>query len=267
DAAVRLASEEEQPPRLVGGEREAGVHRLEPRAQRAGQENERALVGRARRGRIARRHRGSRAAPARAAQQRLLMRAALRPGQALRSCGVPSSMRAYLGLMPREPQPPDASSPQREGAGAGLAAQRAGQVEEAIAHYRRALALDPDMPVVLGNLGGALVSLRRPAEAVPLLRRALALPPHYAPPLGDLAAALNALGRWDEALPLLERTLAATPAYAPVLLNLGQALLHLGRFDAGIARLREAIAADPASVAAHQALGQALVRINRLSEA
>jgi predicted O-linked N-acetylglucosamine transferase (SPINDLY family) len=172
-----------------------------------------------------------------------------------------------LAIMSSEPQAPDPSSPQLEAARAGLAAQRAGRLDEAIAHYRRALALEPGMVVALSNLGGALVALQRHGEAEPLLRRALALAPDYAPALTNLAAALNALGQWEEALPLLEHTLAAAPGYGPALLNLGQALLHLGRFAAGIARLREAVAAEPASVAAHQALAQALVRTNRLSEA
>jgi predicted O-linked N-acetylglucosamine transferase (SPINDLY family) len=165
-----------------------------------------------------------------------------------------------------EPPPPDPSSPQ-EIARTGIAAQRAGRLADAMTHYRRALALDPDMVVVLANLGGVLITLRRHGEAVALLRRALELAADYAPALTNLAAALNALGRWDEALPLLERTLAATPGCGPALLNLGQALLHLGRFADGIARLRAAVAAEPNSVSARQALGQALVRTNRLSEA
>jgi predicted O-linked N-acetylglucosamine transferase (SPINDLY family) len=169
--------------------------------------------------------------------------------------------------MTSEPNAPDAPSPQREAARAGLAAQRAGRLEEAMAHYRRALSLAPDMVVVLANLGGVFVMLQRHGDAVPLLRRALALTPDYAPALINLAAALNALGKWEEALPLLERTLAAAPRNGPALLNLGQAMLHLGRFEPGIARLREAIAADPNLVAAHQALGRALVRTNRLGEA
>src|SRR5579872_37915 len=66
-----------------------------------------------------------------------------------------------------------ATNPRAAGeADAGLALARQGQYEQAIPHYRAALALDPGMPGLSLNLGLAYFKLNRFADALPIFEKA-----------------------------------------------------------------------------------------------
>lgn len=99
--------------------------------------------------------------------------------------------------------------------------QQEGRPAEAEAAYRAALALHPDHPGLLHNLG-ALVALR-----------------------GDPAAALE----------LFDRLLAAEPSYASAHFNRGNALRALDRPAEAIEAFRAVIALEPDHHDAHRALG------------
>jgi tetratricopeptide (TPR) repeat protein len=90
-----------------------------------------------------------------------------------------------------------------------LAAQ--GQPEPAIAHYERALALDPARTDVRTNIGLALVRLGRPADAIPHYEAVLARFPERIGVRVSLAAALVAVGRLPEAVTRLEEAARFSP--------------------------------------------------------
>ena len=69
----------------------------------------------------------------------------------------------------------------------GYQALRKGHLEEAVRHFRAALALDPRLAWAANNLGVALRRLGRLDEAEAAYRRALALDPHYVAALANLA--------------------------------------------------------------------------------
>ena len=81
----------------------------------------------------------------------------------------------------------------------GVVRDERGRTEEAIAHYRAALALHPDMPDAYNALGIALARQGRWDEAVEQYRRALARQPGSAEAHLNLAAALERLGKSSEA--------------------------------------------------------------------
>lgn len=98
--------------------------------------------------------------------------------------------------------------------GLAIALRRAGGPErraEAEAADRRALALSPDQPAVLGALARALVEDGRSGEALPLARRAAALAPYAAWHLEVLVAVDVDLGRCAEALALQARIVDLRP--------------------------------------------------------
>lgn len=72
---------------------------------------------------------------------------------------------------------------------------QAGRLDEAVAGYRRTLALRPDDPEIHNNLGVALRGQGRLDEAVASYGRALALRPDYPEAHGNLAMVLLARGR------------------------------------------------------------------------
>lgn len=59
----------------------------------------------------------------------------------------------------------------------GNAQRELGRLDDAVASYRKALALNANFPAALGNLAQALMDLQRHDEAAALLERACALAP------------------------------------------------------------------------------------------
>jgi 4-amino-4-deoxy-L-arabinose transferase-like glycosyltransferase len=79
--------------------------------------------------------------------------------------------------------------------------------ERAIEYFRRSLALKPDDPEVLGNLGLALMRRKQVDEALANFRRAAELRPQDPRAWMRLASALDQTGKVDEATPCIVRAL------------------------------------------------------------
>jgi tetratricopeptide (TPR) repeat protein len=74
------------------------------------------------------------------------------------------------------------------------------RLDEAVGHYRVALALRRRSPVVLTNLGFALDAQGRAGEAIRCYRQALALDPKHPAAHSNLGSTLGAKGRWGVAI-------------------------------------------------------------------
>ena len=112
-----------------------------------------------------------------------------------------------------------------------------GQVEEAIAHYRRALEIRPAGAAVDYNLGIALASRGQVEEAILHFRRALELRPDGAAIAYKLANALLSKGQLDESIVYYRRALEIEPEGAAIACSLGNALNEKGQVG-GERRLR-----------------------------
>jgi len=99
-----------------------------------------------------------------------------------------------------------------------------GKLAEAITHYRRAIAIMPDLPESHLDLGATLVMAGRPAEAVPPYRQAIRLKPGMAPAHNGLGAALAQQGLRREAILEYREALRLDPTLALADANLGAAL-------------------------------------------
>jgi tetratricopeptide (TPR) repeat protein len=151
----------------------------------------------------------------------------------------------------------------------GTVALEAGQLDAGVKWLEQAADLEPELPEVLSNLGGALLEQAKAGDAPALTRakglleRACALGPklpgphtnlgmarllagdaagaleafeqalrrdgRHVPALYDKAAALNALGRLDECLAALDAVLAVAPGFQPALESRANTLRRLGR--------------------------------------
>ncbi len=118
---------------------------------------------------------------------------------------------------------------------AGLAAQQAGRLDEAEAHYRASLAALPGRPSTLTNLAATLLALGRPAEALPLLHEATTTAPAHAEAWAHLGEALLAAGRPAEALAAYARRLALPEPPPRAALRHAECLARLGRLDEALA--------------------------------
>jgi tetratricopeptide (TPR) repeat protein len=151
----------------------------------------------------------------------------------------------------------------------GAALRRLGRLEEALAAYDEALAIEADCVEALNNRGIALWHLRRLEEALASYDRALALRPEYAAAWNNRGYALHSLGRLDEALASYDRALAIRPDYADAWSNRGYTLYHLasGCVEEALANYDRALAIKPDCVEALNNRGNALRELGRVEEA
>jgi tetratricopeptide (TPR) repeat protein len=93
---------------------------------------------------------------------------------------------------------------------------RAGRIDDAVAHYQRALFLRPDNADAHNNLGLAFAAQGRIDEAVTHYERATVLNPDHAGAHGNLGIILKDQGKFDEAMARYGRALAIRPDYAEI---------------------------------------------------
>ena len=142
-----------------------------------------------------------------------------------------------------------------------------GQSDEALAHFRRAVELQPEFAKAQYNLGAALREKGQVDEAIVHLRRAVEIEPHYVDAHNILARALGQKGDWDGAMEHLERSLAIDPDQAEARNNLANVLWQKGRLRQAAAEYEKALALHPDYAAAHFNLGEVLREVGETREA
>jgi tetratricopeptide (TPR) repeat protein len=142
----------------------------------------------------------------------------------------------------------------------GAALQSDGQLDAAIAHYRRAIEIDPAYAPAYSNMGAALLAGGDFAGAVTAYQRALDIRPDFPDAHFNLGNALLRNGRPEAAIPHFEEAIAGAPETVDARTNLGVALTAAGRTDEGVVALQRAVALAENSAEAHRALGDALDR-------
>jgi tetratricopeptide (TPR) repeat protein len=141
-----------------------------------------------------------------------------------------------------------------------------GRLEEAIAAYQRALAKDPDSPLLSRKVAELLARLGRADEAVSYAERAQSLEPDDA----ELRLFLGTLYRLRKDLPAAERVLRkadGTPLDADAALLLYGAYADAGRDQEALALARWMVRADPTNLRAYFALSRAYESLERHAEA
>ena len=148
----------------------------------------------------------------------------------------------------------------------GLAYYDAGRMAEAIAEYRRALAVNPTSGVTMNNLAKALEATGLETEANALYVRALR-DSRLSEPRVNLGLMLMARGRLDDAIQLFHEAVAIDPIEATGYAQLGAALALAGRTAEAEPALRTAVALAPGYEPAHFNLGKLLLEQRRYEEA
>jgi tetratricopeptide (TPR) repeat protein/Zn-dependent protease len=116
----------------------------------------------------------------------------------------------------------------------------------AVDHFRAALAVDPDNPIVLMNSGWAAQATGDDATATGLLSHAVRSDPTLFPAFNDLAVLAVRAGQPEAAARHFERAIALNPHYDLALWNLGVLSMETpGGIPRGQALLARAIAANP----------------------
>jgi tetratricopeptide (TPR) repeat protein len=132
------------------------------------------------------------------------------------------------------------------------------EYDEAIAHYRKALKLQPNSALAHDLLGIALFKKGRLDDAIASLRKAVKLEPKFALAHNRLGDVLRLRGKLDEAGAHLREAITLAPAYAPARHNLGLVLQAQKKLPEAVAAFRKAIDLDPKLVGAYLDLGALL---------
>ena len=151
--------------------------------------------------------------------------------------------------------------------GLGLALFDRGQTDEAIAHYRTALEINPGYNPAHDELGFALASRGQTDEAIDQYRKSLKIKPEDVRAHNNLALALAGRGQYDEAIAHYRQALEIKPDYVYGCYNLGRALASHGQVDEAIVCYRKVLEIDPNHVDAHNYLGTALAGRGKVDEA
>jgi len=143
----------------------------------------------------------------------------------------------------------------------GVTLEKTGRLDEAIAHYRQALSLNPSVRFICFRLGNALMKQQNFTEAAAAYSQELSLSPESPETVHNLGTALQNLGRHDQAIICYQKAIALHPSYAEAYNNLGVTLAHLGRLEHAIASYRDALVHNPNYADAYSNLGNALERM------
>jgi Flp pilus assembly protein TadD/mono/diheme cytochrome c family protein len=142
-----------------------------------------------------------------------------------------------------------------------------GKLEEAVTHFRAAVAANPAAAPALNNLGGALLELGRAEEALAPLRAAVRQRPDYPSARYNLALALAALHREREAVEHLRELLKLRPDDAVAHYRLGSLLGARDERAEAARHLRRALELDAQIADAHYKLGRVLALEGKFDEA
>jgi tetratricopeptide (TPR) repeat protein len=137
---------------------------------------------------------------------------------------------------------------------------------EAIAEYRKAISLDPNLAPAHLNLGIALLD-SDPAVAAESLRRATELLPGQDRPIYLLAEALERSGKRSESIEQYRAVAALVPKDDAVLFSLARALLADGQTSAAESYFRQLLALRPDSAPGRLGLAESLLQQKKTPEA
>jgi tetratricopeptide (TPR) repeat protein len=145
-------------------------------------------------------------------------------------------LAAYTKLLQTDP-----TNPLRHDAVANLYLETR-QLDAAIDHFRRSLALNPRSASTHYNLGYALASQGRRDAAIASFLDALRIDPDYAQAHNNLAAMLQLAGRSDEAVDHYRRAVTLRPDNLEARTNLGQLLTAERQERAAVEQFRAVLA-------------------------
>jgi len=149
----------------------------------------------------------------------------------------------------------------------GFVLAERGKVDDAIAHYRKAIDIRPLYDEAHYNLGNALAGNGATDDAIAHYVRALAINPADCQTHNNLALVLAGRGNIDEAIAEFREALAIKPSYVDAHNNLGLMLAGRGQPEEAIAHYRQVLEVQPGHVGARTNLGNALANTGRIDEA
>jgi tetratricopeptide (TPR) repeat protein len=134
-------------------------------------------------------------------------------------------------------------------------------------YARKAIALDPKLPLVHFFLGELHLYKSRIPEAVSEFQQELAINPAHAPTYYKLADAYSRLQKFDDAERLLQRSIWLDATSTGPYILMGKILQKKGEADLAVRALQHALNMDPNNSVAHHLMGQTYRDMGRNEDA
>jgi tetratricopeptide (TPR) repeat protein len=141
------------------------------------------------------------------------------------------------------------------------------QPAQAVGFYRVALALRPNSPGVLNNLGNALAQQGQLAEAAAALQQAIRLKGDFVMPRTNLARVLKEQGKLAESADECEKTIRLESSDWNAYFQLGVTRAEQGKLPEAVEAYEQALRLNPNDATTHYNLGNARYRQRKLPEA
>jgi tetratricopeptide (TPR) repeat protein len=199
----------------------------------------------------------------------LLFLAAAATAQTPLSPGFPGQEQQNLADAERNWRQVTQANPHDAGAFAslGLVLSRQAKYDQAIAAYKKAIALDPKLPGVQLNWGLAEFKQAHFEEAIAPLTAVLNADPQNMQARTLLGLSCYGAKRFAEAVKYLELPAKSDPANIELHRVLAQSCLSAKEYSCALAEFRQILERDPDSAAAHMLSGEALDGLGRTVEA
>jgi tetratricopeptide (TPR) repeat protein len=150
----------------------------------------------------------------------------------------------------------------------GIELAQVNRLQEAVAHFDRALEKNRRNKELWASRGTALAELGRCKEATDSLNMALELDAEYS--YAWYVKGTNYESdqkRWDEAIVCYDRTIRSDPSFERAWANKGSALCELQRYEEALPCFEYALTLEPCDEKAWNAKGMALLSLGRQKEA
>jgi len=142
-----------------------------------------------------------------------------------------------------------------------------GDFAEATAYYQRALEIDPNCAQSHNNLGILLQAQGNIAAAVSCFQKAITLNPVYIKALNNLGAILQQQGELPTAIACFHQALSVNSNYVPALVNLGVAMQAKCQLADAERLYERAIEAEPNNPKGHYHLGTLCLGAGKIKQA
>jgi tetratricopeptide (TPR) repeat protein len=149
----------------------------------------------------------------------------------------------------------------------GWVLERLNRRKEAMADYRKALELDPELVPVRVQVAELLLEDHQPQEALPHLERLYRQVPDHPLVQSRLGMCRFLRGEFAEARRLMEAAVVQLPKDPPLLIHLARLDLQESRTANAERRLRAVLQADPSDTEAYYTLAGVLQAQDRVEEA
>jgi tetratricopeptide (TPR) repeat protein len=137
----------------------------------------------------------------------------------------------------------------------GVAHTKAGEYEEAVKAYQRAISLKGDYIEAHHELGYALYKVKKYEESITASKQAIVLNPKNADTYHNLGLAYSILGKWQEAIKAFQQAISIKPNYPVAYYDLGLAYKNALENESAMASFQEAIRLKRDYANAHYELG------------